>query len=86
MISMIDKKKIRRSRRGMMKIKRTLDMKMKGIMMNNRNKTMKKIMKENTTKMREKSLNGSNSYYNNRRTKSYNNRRSKMLLFKQNHN
>lgn len=86
MISMIDKKKIRRSRRGMMKIKKTLDMKMRGIMMNNRNKTMKKIMKENTTKMREKSLKGSKSYYNNRRTKSYNNIRNKMLLFKQNHN
>lgn len=83
---MIDKKKIRRSRRGMMKIKKTLDMKMRGIMMNNRNKTMKKIMKENTTKMREKSLKGSKSYYNNRRTKSYNNIRNKMLLFKQNHN
>jgi len=36
MISMIDKKKKSRKRkRGMMKIKRTLDMKMKEIMMNN---------------------------------------------------
>lgn len=84
-ILMIDKKSRRRKggiekKRMMMKrIKRILEMEMKGIKMNNWNKTIK-ITKGNMTKMREKNLKDSNNNLKdsnsncyNRKTKSYNN-------------